>query len=284
MSGTAKFDPRITPARADLAAEHLRGEVTAERYVKGTHHVVVAPIAPVRRAPKHDAELQTQALMGEGVTAYEVTEAGWTWGQLDRDGYVGWMPTNALGEMPKPTHKISALRTLMFAEPSIKTPPVAGLPFGAEVPIVRTDNTFGLIDNGGFVPVGHLAALDANERDWVSVAAKFLHTPYLWGGKSSLGIDCSGLVQVALTACGLACPRDSDMQERALGEKVSGGIPALRRGDFIFWKGHVGIAADASTLLHANAHHMATVVEPLSEALPRIKAAGSDVISVRRIA
>jgi cell wall-associated NlpC family hydrolase len=277
------FDPRVTPARPDLAAEHLRGKVEAERFVKGTHQVVVAPVAPVRKAPSADAELQTQALMGEGATVYETSENGWAWAQLDRDGYVGWIPASAMGPMSKPTtHKISALRTLMFAEPSIKKPPVAGLPFGAEVTILSSDATFGLIENAGFVPSRHLAPRDANERDWVAVAERFLHTPYLWGGKTGLGIDCSGLVQIALHACGIACPRDSDMQERELGDLVAGGVPSLRRGDFIFWKGHVGIARDPATLLHANAYHMAVTIEPLAEALPRISAAGSEVTAVRR--
>lgn len=285
MNEKTTFDPRVTPARADLAAEHLRGKVTAERYVAGTHQIVAAPLAPVRKAASVDAELQTQALMGEGLTVYETTPGGWAWVQLDRDGYVGWMPASALGPMGKPaTHRISATRTLMFAEPSIKKPPVAGLPFGAEIAISSQDATFGLIDNSGFVPARHIAPLDARELDWVAVAARFVGTPYLWGGKSSLGIDCSGLVQVALQACGIDCPRDSDMQARDLGEEVTGGVPALRRGDLIFWKGHVGIAYDAAHLLHANAFHMATVIEPLAEALPRIRAAGGEVTGVRRVA
>jgi cell wall-associated NlpC family hydrolase len=158
---------------------------------------------------------------------------------------------------------------------------MAGLPFGARVAIVRMDETFAITDTGGFIHQRHLAPLAAKESDWVAVAERFVGTPYLWGGKTSLGLDCSGLVQVALTACGVPCPRDSDMQERALGAPVD--RPQLRRGDFVFWKGHVAIARDAETLVHANGFHMAVVVEPAAEAIDRIGRAGSHVTSMRRL-
>jgi cell wall-associated NlpC family hydrolase len=275
-------DPRLTPARPDLAAKHLEGKVAAARFVEGVVQEVVAPQAPLRRAPSHDAPLDTEALKGERVTVYEMTEEGWAWGQLEADGYVGWIPANALWTpRATPTHKVAALRTFVFPAPSIKQPPIEALPLGARLAVAKIEDNFAVTALGGYVPARHLALLDSKEPDFVVVAERFLHTPYLWGGKTSLGIDCSGLVQVALNACGLPCPRDSDMQEAALGKPTR--LSDLQRGDLVFWKGHVAIARDAATLLHANAFHMAVAIEPAADAIARIRAAGSDVTSVRRL-
>jgi hypothetical protein len=279
------FDPRLTPARADLAARHLQGSVSAARFVDGIVREVVDPQAPLRRHPAPDAPLETEALHGERVTVYERTVEGWCWGQLEADGYVGWLPDNALGTADvAATHKVTALRTLVFPGPAIKLPPLMALPLGARLTVARVQGVFAVTQAGGFVPVTHLAPLDVMECDFVAVAERFLGTPYLWGGKTSFGLDCSALVQVALTACGVSCPRDSDMQEAALGAPVAWpGDRTLRRGDLVFWKGHVAIVRDAATLLHANAHHMAVVAEPMTEAIARIEAAGSEVTSVRRL-
>ena len=278
---TGSYDPRITPARPDLAASHLRGKVQAERFVDGTVKEIIVGIAPLRRAPSHGATMLTEALRGERVTIYETDDEGWAWGQLARDGYVGWLPASALlAPGDEPTHKVTALRTLVFPEPSIKAPPVEALPLGAQLAITRMQGEFA-VSPGGFLPAKHVAPLASAEKDFVAVAERFLGTPYLWGGKSSLGIDCSGLVQVALTDCGVMCPRDSDMQEAAFGRRVE--LAQLQRGDLVFWKGHVAIARDAATLIHANAFHMAVATEPVAEALARIKTTGSDVTSVRRV-
>jgi cell wall-associated NlpC family hydrolase len=280
------FDPRLTPARPDLAAKHLEGTVSAARYVEGTPREVVEPQAPLRRAPLPDARLLTEALMGERVTVYETTGEGWAWGQLAGDNYVGWMPANSLSlPGPAPTHKVSGLRTLLFPGPDIKLPPLAALPFGARLALVRYHAPFAVTAAGAYVPAQHLQPIDVAEPDFVAVAERFVGVPYLWGGKTSLGIDCSGLVQVALTACGVSCPRDSDMQERALGTPIAADrdLSGLRRGDLIFWKGHVAIVRDPAMLLHANAHHMAVAVEPLSAALDRIRRTGSEVTSVKRL-
>lgn len=275
-------DPRLTPARPDLAAAHLRGKVQAARFVDGTLRAVQAEQAPVREAPSHGAPLMTEALKGELVQVYDDNGEGWSWGQLRSDGYVGWLPSSALVQPgPAPTHRVVALRTFAFPGPSYKVPPVAALSLGCSVAVTRFDGKFAVIADNEFLPVQHLAPIGTLESDFVTVAERFVGTPYLWGGKTSLGIDCSGLVQVALTAGGVACPRDSDMQEDALGKPVD--LSALRRGDFLFWKGHVAIARDATTIIHANAHHMAVAIEPVHEAIRRTAAAGSDVRAVRLI-
>ena len=278
-------DPRVTPARADLAAKHLEGKVTAARYEEGRVCEVIEPQAPLRREPRPDAPLETEALKGERVTIYDANGEGWAWGQLAADGYVGWLPDNALAPPgPTPTHKVTALRTLVFPGPSIKLPPLEALPLGARLNIARIEDRMAVTPSGAYVPAVHLAPLDRNETDLVTVAERFLGAPYLWGGKTALGLDCSGLVQVALTACGVSCPRDSDMQEQALGTAVAADLSALRRGDLIFWKGHVAIVRDRDSLLHANAYHMAVAIEPMSQAVARIRNAGSEITGIRRIA
>jgi cell wall-associated NlpC family hydrolase len=276
------LDPRLNAFRPDLAAKHLHGQVEASRFVEGTRQQVVVAQTPVRRDSSHDARLNTEALLGERVMVYETTEEGWAWGQLDSDGYVGWLSANALARPgAAPTHKVTAVRTLGFPGPDIKSSPVEHFPMGAQVAVARQDEQFAVTANGMHVPAAHVAPLKSNERDFVAVAERFAETPYLWGGKTGAGIDCSGLVQVALQAAGIACPRDSDMQELALGKPVP--MAELRRCDLIFWKGHVAIARDAKMLIHANAHHMMVASEPVEIAIGRIKAAGSEVTGVRRV-
>jgi cell wall-associated NlpC family hydrolase len=283
----AGLDPRLTPARPDLAAKKLSGVVTAERFVDGETYEVSAPLAPVRKAPSNDAELQTEALKGEHVTVYDMKD-DWAWGQLAGDGYVGYLPAGALVPPgPAATHKVAVLRTFMFPGPSIKLPPFEALSFGCQLAITRIEEDFAVTAPGGYVPVVHLAPIASQETDFVDVAERFLGTPYLWGGKSSLGIDCSGLSQLALTACGVACPRDTDMQEKALGHALSAPPdPAqLRRGDIIFWKGHLAIVRDAASVVHANAsRNMAVAIEPTADAIARIRIASGDITSVRRLA
>lgn len=277
------MDPRVTPARPDLAAKHLEGKVTAARFVEGEVLEVMDPQAPVRREPRPDGALDTEALLGERVTVYETNAEGWSWGQLHSDGYVGWLPAFSLARpRAEPTHRVSALRTLAFPGPSIKIPPVHSPPLGARIAVERQQDRFAVTPTAHYLPAQHLVPLDSFERDFVEVAERFAGVPYLWGGKTSLGLDCSGLVQVALAACGVICPRDSDMQEKALGVAVdlkSG----LQRGDLIFWKGHVAMARDAVSMIHANAYYMSVTVEPIAEAIARIAAGGSDVTSVKRL-
>src|SRR5258707_4233241 len=284
-SGNAMDDPRLTPARPDLAAKYLEGKIEAARFVVGEEFEIIDSLAPLREGPSADAMLATQALKGERVTIYDRNGEGFAWGQLNSDGYVGWLPDSALAKpATAPTHKVTALRTFAFSAASIKLPPLETLSMGASVTVQRDDGAFAVTREGWYLPRRHIGGLETMEDDFVAVAERFVGTPYLWGGKSSLGIDCSGLVQISLNAAGTGCPRDSDMQQDGLGRELSAvEMKHLQRGDLIFWKGHVAIARDATTIVHANAHHMATTVENTRDAIARIKAAGSDVVAIKRL-
>jgi cell wall-associated NlpC family hydrolase len=278
-------DPRLTPARPDLAAKYLEGKVEATRFVTGEEFEISDAIAPLRNAASSEAMLLTQALMGERVTIYDRNGEGFAWGQLSSDGYVGWLPDRALAKpAAAPTHKVTAIKTFAFPGPSIKLPPVDTLVMGSVVTVIREDGAFAVTRAGWYLPRPHVRRIDHHEPDFVGVAERFVGTPYLWGGKSSLGIDCSGLVQVALNAAGTGCPRDSDMQQDGLGRPLDASeSETLQRGDLIFWQSHVAIARDADTIVHANAHHMATTIENTREAIARIKAAGSEITAIKRL-
>ncbi|HTR12404.1 MAG TPA: NlpC/P60 family protein [Roseiarcus sp.] len=277
-----KLDPRLTPARPDLAAAHLRGLIEAPRYAEGRAMRITAASAPLRRAPRPDGPLDTEALFGETAVVYDEAE-GWAWAQLACDKYVGYLPSAALGAPVEPTHKVAAVRTHAYPGPKIKLPPRFALSLGARVAVVREDGPFAVSSDGLYLWAAHLTDLASPARDFVGVAERFLETPYLWGGRTSEGIDCSGLVQTALSAAEIPCPRDSDMIEAALGAPVAPDGPLLR-GDLVFWKGHVGVMRDGATLLHANGWHMKVVSEPLAQARTRIAATGGgEITSVRRL-
>jgi cell wall-associated NlpC family hydrolase len=284
VTGRGLPDPRRHAYRTDLAAEHLRGLVEAPRYAKGEPRQVGAPSLPLRREPRFDATLDTEALLGETVTLYDESE-GWAWAQLARDSYVGYMPSEGLArEIAVPTHRISVLRTYVYPEPDGKAPPLALLSLNARVAVSGTEGKFLALAGGGHVFAGHAAPIGKTERDFVAVAETFLGAPYLWGGRTSIGLDCSGLVQLALEAAGHDAPRDADMQAEELGRAIPWQPSTiLRRGDLVFWEGHVGIMVSAKDFLHANAFHMAVEVEPFAAARRRIKQAGYEVRCVRRL-
>src|ERR1700730_10299036 len=191
------LDPRTTPARADLAAAYLRGKVKADRFAEGIVHRVVEASAPLRHAPAPDAMLDSEVLHGEEVTVYETSDEGWCWGQTERDNYVGYLPASALAPgATGATHRITALRTLVFPAPDIRPPPLAAFSSASRVKIARNVKEFGVTNDGGFIPAIHLAPLAALEPDFVAIARRFLDVPYLWGGRTSFGLDCSGLVQL----------------------------------------------------------------------------------------
>ncbi len=277
------FDRRLTPARPDFAAKHLEGRVEAARFVEGALMQVKDGVVDVKRDPRPDAGLDTQALYGECVTVYE-EEEGWVFAQLARDGYVGWIAANTLwSKVYRPTHFVCAPRTFIYPRDNIKDPPLVALPMGAELAITGQRGSFAVTSEGGFVFARHLAAMQAKATDFVGFAETLLCVPYLWGGKTSLGIDCSALVQVALQLAGVNAPRDSDLQQAQLGRALDAGEP-LRRGDLVFWRGHVGVMRDQETLLHANAAHMQVTSEPLAQARARNLAAGAgDVTAVKRL-
>jgi cell wall-associated NlpC family hydrolase len=277
-------DPRRHAYRAGLAAEALRGQVEAPRYVAGERRQVEAPALPLRRGPRFDATLDTEALFGETLTLFDESE-GWAWVQLARDGYVGYMPSEGLATaVNTPTHRVAALRTYVYPSPDFKTPPLTLLSLNALVPVAGEEGRFLSLKGGGFVIAEHMRKLEEYARDFVDVALAFRGTPYLWGGRTSLGVDCSGLVQLASEAAGLPCPRDADMQAKEVGAPLEWQNPgALARGDLVFWDGHVGIMTSAQNLVHASAYHMVVVEEPLSKARTRIAASiGGEIIGARR--
>lgn len=279
------LDPRRNAFRSDLAATILAGRVDAPQFVEGELRQVSRASVPLRRRPAANAALDTEALFGETLVVYDLAD-GWAWVQLDRDGYVGYLPADTLSaDVQEPSHRVRSIGTFLYPVPDIKAPPLMHLSLNAQLSVAEGDDRFCLLATGGFVYTRHIAPVGSFVRDYVSIAEMLIGTPYLWGGRSRIGIDCSGLVQNALDAAGIECPRDSDMQEAEVGISIpiTPGLEDLQRGDLLFWPGHVGMMVDGLMLLHANAHHMAVVVETLPEAVERIAKAGSKLRTIRRI-
>ncbi len=273
-------DRRLTAARADLAAAHLQGLVDSARFVAPTPMQVKAAIIPLRPAPNTDVGVDTVLLYGERFDAYDVSE-GWVWGQSRRDGYVGYVPQAALStEISEATHTVAVPTTHLYPKADIKTEPVAALWMTSLVAPSALNDEFAVLGEL-FLPIQHLVPIEHVASDWVAVAETFLHAPYVWGGKTAAGIDCSGLMQVAMARAGISAPRDSDML-RDFGEEASAND--LQRGDMLFWKGHVGVMTDADTLLHATAFSMRVMREPVKNTRKRIETdLGLPLLTVRRV-
>lgn len=274
-------DRRTTPARPDLAAAHLSGKVQAARFVEASLHHVIHGRAALRSKPSGDAGLDTELLFGESFSVYEIAD-GWAWGQSIEDQYVGYVRADCLAEgAPAADTRITALMTPVFPAADLKKPVRDFLPLNAKVKVEAREGKYARIGKDAFVFEGHLAPCDQFAKDWVAVAERFVGVPYVWGGKTAAGLDCSGLIQTSLEAGGIRAPRDTDMQERALGRAV--GQSNLQRGDLIFWKGHMGVMLDGARLLHANAYFMQVTIEPLDIAVKRIADMSGPVTSVKRL-
>ena len=274
------FDSRITPARPDLAAAHLKGQVKAKRFVKGRRQRVARGRTGLHVRAETAAPRESELLCGEIFTVYE-DKAGWSWGQAESDSYVGYVHSACLEAEQAPDARVIALATPMLPAPDVKSVLQDLLPLNAQVKIAARKDGFAELAGGGFVYERHLAPLDARAGDFAAVAQSFAGMPYVWGGKTLQGLDCSGLIQTALAACGFKAPRDTDMQESALGKLVSTG--QLQRGDLVFWKGHMGVMLDGARLLHANVFHMQVAIENLKDAVARIEKTAGPVTSIKRL-
>jgi cell wall-associated NlpC family hydrolase len=279
------LDPRLNAFRRDLADAALRNRIDVPRYAKGRPGRIKVGRAPLRCEPTAASRMGSELLFGETVSIFEARD-GWSWVQNREDGYVGYVRADFLGEAGEAaTHRISALRTFLFSEPDIKSSVLDMLSMNSPIRVTARQEKFVVIEGGGCVWADHIAGLQDFEEDHAAVALRFLGTPYLWGGRSSIGLDCSGLVQMALVRCGKEAPRDSDMQSRQVGEEVpfDGDESALRHGDLVFWDGHVGFWLNGGDFVHANATDMIVTRGPFVKTARQIReATGGDITVVRR--
>jgi cell wall-associated NlpC family hydrolase len=278
------LDRRLNAFRDDLADAALRDTVRASTYVEGTPARIGRPVVPVRPAPDPTRARDTEFLFGEPVTLFEEKD-GWAWVQSRRDGYVGYVEADAvLTFAPVPTHRVSAIRTHAYPAPDLKRFAITALTVGSQVTVVDRDGSWSRVADGTWFPSGHLTPLESHDGDPAAEALRFLEAPYLWGGRSSEGLDCSALIQFALEACGVPCPRDTDMQEVALGRVVDRDTAPLRRSDLVFWPGHVGMMIDANRIVHANATDMATRVWDLDKLAAHIeRIEGNPIRVIKRL-
>ncbi|MQB44563.1 NlpC/P60 family protein [Rhizobium sp. ICMP 5592] len=267
------LDRRLNAFRPDLAEASLQGKVEAERFVEGTRAQVVVPVVALRPQPDLARGIDTELLLGEDVTVFERKD-GWAWVKAVSDGYVGYLSEEAIKEgLAAPTHIVVPQRTFLYPEPELRKPHTGVLSMGSRVRVVGTaearGNHYVVLEDGTAIFAKHVQPIGYNDGgDYVEIAAKFMETPYLWGGRSGLGVDCSSLIQLALLMTGRAAPRDSDMQSAGLGKPIA--REELKRGDFVFWKGHAAVMEDADTIIHANGHTMTVARENFAAAVERI--------------
>jgi cell wall-associated NlpC family hydrolase len=292
------LDPRLHAFRTDLADRRLQGRVAADRFIDGHLTRVVEASVPLKSSPDDSAAYASELLFGEAFRVFE-DERGWSWGQCLTDDYVGYVKSRSLGEPePEPTHHVTALGTFIYPEADLKSPPLAALSLGSSLTLGDEVEAGGTryreltgpgpgmgMGMGGAVVASHVAPVaNVIENDYVAVAERFLNVPYLWGGRTSHGVDCSSLIQLSLAATGQRAPRDTDLQEKSLGHQVEGGVEApLHPGDLIYWSGHVGMMIDGEYLLHASGPHMMVVIEPLTEAIVRIGSRAGAPTAVKRL-
>ncbi|PLP59552.1 peptidase P60 [Mesorhizobium loti] len=269
-------DARLHAFRTDLADIRLKGEVTAERFVTGRPARIATSVVDLRRAPRPDSGIDTQFLSGDHVLVFDEAD-GWAWVQGERDGYVGYVLVTELHTgTVAPTHIVSVPRTFVYPGPDLRFPRSGQLSMGSTVVVTGTAETRGthyaVLPSDETIIAGHLRPIGEHAADYVSVAETLLGTPYLWGGASGFGIDCSGLVQLSMRMAGRDVLRDTDMQVSSLGKLLDIGADysGLQRGDLVFWKGHVAVMTDSGMMIHANGHTMTVAREGLKDAVARI--------------
>lgn len=282
-----ELDPRLNAYRDDLADLRLKDRVAAPRYAEGRRAGIARGVADLRRAPDAAAGLDTQLLFGETVRVFEEAD-GWAWVQNETDGYVGYLRAELLGAAPEaPTHRLRALRSFLYPEPDLKTPPLDCLSIASPLQVVGEKNGYSEIAGGGWLYSRHLQPLEETSPDFVATALEFLGTPYFWGGRSSIGLDCSTLVQLSLACAGVAMRRDSYQQATTAGEQLNGlpGETTLERGDLVFSPGHVAIMLDDQHIVHANGFTMSVAIERLEALEKRVLAEtdGKGFTAVRRV-
>ena len=259
------LDPRLTPARDDLAAAWLKDQVKAPRYVEPSRFHVCAPVASLYRSPEQLQAIETQLLYGEAIDVLD-QNSDWAWVQSLCDGYVGYVARGAITQHQaeqQPTHRLANIGSFIFPNNTYKDTPQTALSYGSLVTVTGEKDGMSMLSTGGSIPSAHLSPLDFHSEEPVAEAFRFLGVPYLWGGRSHIGLDCSALVQLVLQACNFKAPRDSDLQEKHLGRPID--RDDAQGGDLVFFRGHVGLMVDDSTLIHANDRSMAVSIDDLDE-------------------